>query len=104
MRVTVKGIEKNLKALCAAHKKIGWTLDNFEDDLQVIRRVIDTATSDENAARRAALLLQKEVDELANNTCLPFMKMWDLMCELEVIPLQLKTREADISDDFASTF
>lgn len=100
MRVTVKGIEKNLKALCAAHKKIGWTLDNFEDDLQVIRRVIDTATSDENAARRAALLLQKEVDELANNTCLPFMKMWDLMCELEVIPLQLKTREADISDDF----
>ncbi len=100
MRVTVKGIEKNLKALCAAHKKIGWTLDNFEDDLQVIRRVIDTATSDENAARRAALLLQKAVDELANNTCLPFMKMWDLMCELEVIPLQLKTREADISDDF----
>lgn len=68
MRVTVKGIEKNLKALCAAHKKIGWTLDNFEDDLQVIRRVIDTATSDENAARRAALLLQKAVDELANNT------------------------------------
>ena len=28
------------------------------------------------------------------------MKMWDLMCELEVISLQLKTREADISDDF----
>ena len=55
--------------------------------------------SDESAARRAALL-QKAVDELANNTCLPFMKMWDSVCELESISLQWKTREADVSDDF----
>jgi len=74
--VKVKSIENNLKALRAAHKKIGWTLENFEDDLQGVRRIIDADTSDESAARRAALL-QKAVDELANNTCLPFMKMWD---------------------------
>ena len=100
MRVKVKSIEKNLKALCAAHKKIGWTLENFEDDLQGVRRVIDAETSDENAARKAALLLQKAVDELANSTCLPFMKMWDSVCEFEGISLQWKTREADVSDDF----
>jgi hypothetical protein len=100
MRVKVKSIEKNLKALCAAHKKIGWTLENFEDDLQGVRRVIDAETSDENAARRAALLLQKAVDELVDSTCLPFMKMWDSVCEFEGISLKLKTRKADVSDDF----
>ncbi len=99
VRVKVKSIENNLKALRAAHKKIGWTLENFEDDLQGVRRIIDADTSDESAARRAALL-QKAVDELANNTCLPFMKMWDSVCELESISLQWKTREADVSDDF----
>lgn len=103
VRVKVKSIENNLKALRAAHKKIGWTLENFEDDLQGVRRIIDADTSDESAARRAALL-QKAVDELANNTCLPFMKMWDSVCELESISLQWKTREADVSDDFASSF
>ena len=99
VRVKVKSIENNLKALRAAHKKIGWTLENFEDDLQGVRRIIDADTSDESAARRAALL-QKAVDELANNTCLPFMKMWDSVCELESISLQWKTREAGVSDDF----
>ena len=37
VRVKVKSIENNLKALRAAHKKIGWTLENFEDDLQCVR-------------------------------------------------------------------